>query len=167
VFVFGLLVFVAIGVLAWKFVAPGQRFLPEFSRLLTDPKMHSHAFAFLSGRSKVTGQSLGRDASVEIQLPRSKYGTSYLVVKVRASGVESLTGTQVDSRATDDAARRALYLLAMQDLQLSLEDGWLRALWSPKGLFIFPGGFSEEKWRKVLEAMHTVASSLEGRPNPS
>jgi hypothetical protein len=105
--------------------------------------------------------------SVEIQLPRGKYGTSYLVVKVRTSGVESLTGTQVDSRASDDAARRALFALAMQDLQLTMEEGWLRALWSPKGLFIFPGRYSEEKWPKVLEAMHTVASSLERRPNPS
>lgn len=164
---FGLLVFVAIGVLAWKFVAPGQRFLPEFSRLLTDPKRDSGGLSFLSGRSALSGQFRGRDVSAQIQLPRSKYGTSYLVVKIRTSAVESLTGTQVDSRATDDEARRALYLLAMQDLQLSVEEGWLRALWSPKGLFIFPGRFSEEKWRKALEAMHTVTSSLEGRPNPS
>lgn len=164
---FGLLVLVAIGVLAWKFVAPGQRFLPEFSRLLTEPKIHGGGLSFLSGRSALSGQFRGRDVSAQIQLPRSKYGTSYLVVKVRTSGVESLTGTQVDSRATDDAARRGLYLLAMQDLQLTMEEGWLRALWSPKGLFIFPGRFSEEKWRKVLEAMHSVASSLEGASNPS
>ena len=135
--------------------------------MLTDPKRDSGGLSFLSGRSALSGQFRGRDVSAQIQLPRSKYGTSYLVVKVRTSAVESLTGTQVDSRATDDEARRALYLLAMQDLQLSVEEGWLRALWSPKGLFIFPGRFSEEKWRKVLEAMHTVTSSLEGRSNPS
>ncbi len=164
---FGLLVVVGIGVLVWKFVTPGQRFLPEFSRLLTEPKIDSGGLSFLSGRSALSGQFRGRDVSAQIQLPRSKYGTSYLVVKVRAPGVESLTGTQVDSRASDDAARRALYVLAMQDLQLTVEEGWLRALWSPKGLFIFPGAFSEEKWRKVLEAMHTVASSLEGRSNPA
>jgi len=165
--VFGLLVFVAIGVLAWKFVAPGQRFLPEFSRLLTEPKLDSGGLSFVSGRSALSGQFRGRDVSAEIQLPRSKYGTSYLVVKVKTSGVETLTGSQLDSRATDDAARRALFALAMQDLQLTVEDGWLRALWSPKGLFIFPGRYSEEKWRQVLEAMHAVASSLERGPNPS
>ena len=164
---FGLLVLVGVGVLAWKFVAPGQRFLPEFSQLLSGPTIHRHALAFLSGRSALSGQFRGRDVSVQIQLPRGRYGTSYLVVKVRTSCAGSLTGTQLDSRATGDEARRALYALAMQDLQLSMEEGWLPALWSPKGFFIFPGAFSEEKWRKVLEAMHTVASSLEGRANAS
>jgi hypothetical protein len=34
-------------------------------------------------------------------------------------------------------------------------------MWKPVGFVIFPGTFSEEKWRPVLEAMRTVAASLE------
>jgi hypothetical protein len=34
-------------------------------------------------------------------------------------------------------------------------------MWKPQGFVIFPGRFSEEKWRQVLEAMQVVATSLE------
>jgi hypothetical protein len=42
-----------------------------------------------------------------------------------------------------------------------VESGWLKALWMPAGFVIFPGRFEEEKWRRVLEAMASVAASLE------
>ena len=164
---FAMLVFLGIGVLVWNFIEPGQRFLPEFSRLLTHPTIQRGRMSFLNGRSALSGQFRGREVAVELQLPRSEHGSSYVAVKVKTSGPRTLTGTEVDSRARSEEARRALYALAMQDLELIVEDGWLRALWSPKPFFIFPGRFSEERWRKILESMQTVASSLEGRPDPS
>ena len=51
--------------------------------------------------------------------------------------------------------------LAAHDLVLSVEDGWLKALWRPQGFVIFPGRFSEETWPQVLEAMRALATSLE------
>jgi hypothetical protein len=54
-----------------------------------------------------------------------------------------------------------LFSIAACDLLLSVEEGWLKALWKPQGFVIFPGQFSEEKWRQVLEAMQTVVTSLE------
>ena len=61
----------------------------------------------------------------------------------------------------DDAGKRALFTIAAQDLLLTVEDGWLKTMWKPIGFTIFPGRFAEEKWRPVLDAMQTVATSLE------
>ena len=61
---------------------------------------------------------------------------------------------------------RALVTLAGHDLVLNVEEGWLKALWRPQGFVIFPGSFSAEKWRQVLEAMHAVALSLEAAGSP-
>lgn len=165
---FGVLVLLLLGVVAWKFVLPGERFLSDFARLLTAARVERGAFSFLSGRSSATGRFNGREVVLTIQLPRSEYGSSYLIVAMRTQGPQTLTGTAIDSRVTDDAGRKALYTLAMKDLQLTVEDGWLRALWSPRGFFVFPRGrFTEERWRPVLEALDVVASSLERRPDPS
>ena len=67
----------------------------------------------------------------------------------------------IDARTRDDAGRRALFSIAAHDLLLSVEEGWLKALWRPHGFIIFPGRFSEEKWRQVLDAMQAVATSME------
>jgi len=54
-----------------------------------------------------------------------------------------------------------LVSIAAHDLLISVEEGWLKALWRPRGFGSFPGRFSEEKWRQVLEGMRAVATSLE------
>jgi hypothetical protein len=46
-------------------------------------------------------------------------------------------------------------------LAISVDEGWLKALWRPQGFMIFPGRLSAQKWGQVLEAMHAVALSLE------
>ena len=98
-----------------------------------------------------------------MQLKRSNHGQGYLVIAFRTPGVRSLNYDALDARVRDDAGRPALFTLVAQDLLLSVEDGWLKGLWRPQDFGFFPGRFSEEKWRKVLDAMQTVASSLEAR----
>ncbi|HET9267115.1 MAG TPA: hypothetical protein VFO31_03085 [Vicinamibacterales bacterium] len=34
-------------------------------------------------------------------------------------------------------------------------------MWQPQGFAIFPGRFSESRWRDVLQALRAVASSLD------
>jgi hypothetical protein len=152
---------VIVGVLVWKFVAPGERFLPGFAHLLTEPTIQRGTFSFFSGRSYARGRFQGRDVAIRLQLKRSRYGQGYLVVAVRTGGQPTLNYAGIDARTRDDAGRRALSLIVAHDLLPSVEEGWLKVLWRPQGFVIFPGRFSAEKWRQVLEAMQTLAASLE------
>jgi hypothetical protein len=142
-------------------MAPGERFLPRFASLLSEPTIQRGALSYFSGRSYATGRFQGREVAVRLQLKRSRYGQGYLVVALRTGGPPVLDYDAIDARTQDDAGRRALFAIAAHDLLVSVEGGWLKALWNPQGFVIFPGGFSDEKWRQVLEAMHTVATSLE------
>jgi hypothetical protein len=159
VFVFLLLLIV--GVITWRLVAPGAQFLPGFARLLTEPRVERTALSFFSGRSYATGRFQGREVVLRLQLKRSRYGQGYLVVAVRTGGPPALDYAGIDARTRDEAGRRALVSIAANDLLLSVEAGWLKALWRPQGFVIFPGRFSEQTWRQVLAAMHAVAGSLD------
>ena len=148
-------------VVAWKLVAPGREFLAGFARLLTEPSIQRGPFGFFSGRSYATGKFQDRDVAVRLQLKRRRYEQGYLVVAIRTSGPPMLDYDGIAARTRDEAGRRALFSLAANDLLLSVEEGWLKALWRPQGFVIFPGRLSEEKWRHVLDSMHLVATSLE------
>ena len=156
------LMLIVIGVVGWMFVAPTVQFLPAFSRMLTAPTVKQGLFGFLSGRSYAAGQFGGRDVAVRLQQRRSRrYQPGYLVVAVRTNGPAALDSNGIESHTRDEAGRRALFTIAANDLLLAVEDGWLKTLWKPEGFVFFPGRFEEEKWRPVLEAMRTVAASLE------
>ena len=158
---FAPLLLVVVGVIIWKVIAPGQQFLPGLASLLNDRRIDRHALSFFSGRSYATGRFHGREVAIRIQLKRSRYGQGYLVVAVRTLGPASLDYDGIDARTRDERGRRALVALAAHDLLLSVEEGWLKALWRPQGFVIFPGRFAEEKWRQVLAAMNEVATSIE------
>jgi hypothetical protein len=134
--------------------------------LLTDPVIKRGPFSLFSGRSYATGRFQGREVALRLQLKRSRYGQGYLVVATSTDGLPDLDYDGIEARARDEAGRRALYAIATHDLVLGLEKGWLRALWKPQGFTIFPGHFSEKKWREVLEAMQVLATSLERAAEP-
>ena len=143
--------------------APGRQFLGQFVRLLTSPTVQQGAWSFFSGRSYATGRYRDRDVAVRLQLKRSRYGQGYLVIAMPAGGPSTLDYAGLEGRIRHETGRRALATLANEDLLISVDEGWLKALWQPQGFFIFPGRFSEERWRGVLDAMHTLATSVEGR----
>jgi hypothetical protein len=155
------LLFVVAGVAVWLFIAPGMRFLPAFARLLTSPQIEQSPFSFFSGRSYVTGQFQGRDVAIRLQQSRRRYQLGYLVIAVRTAGVPTLDYNGIEARVQDDAGRAALFTIAARDLLLTVEDGWLKTMWKPMGFATFPGHFAEERWRSVLDAMGTIAASLE------
>ena len=161
-----LLTIAAAAATIWMIAAPGARFLPEFARLLSAPRIERGPFSFFSGRSYVRGAFQGREVAVRLQLKRSRYGQGYLVVALRLEGSATLDeaggGASIDAHIHDPAGRRALSLLASHDVLPSVEEGWLKGLWQPQGFIIFPGRFSPDKWRQVLESMRTLATSLEG-----
>jgi hypothetical protein len=149
------------GAVVWKLFAPSQRFLAAFGGLLADPVMTRSAAHFLTGRSYMNGMFAGRRVALRMQLKRTRYGQGYLVIALETAEREALDAIGIETRLRDDDGRRALFHLAAEDVLLSAESGWVKALWQPQGFVIFPGRFSEEKWRKVLTAMNTVAGSLE------
>ena len=155
------LLLLAVAVLAWKFAAPGNRFLPGFVRLLATPAILSSPLSFLSGRSEATGSHRDREVVATLQLKRGRHGIGSFVVAVRTASQDTLDGSSIDGRVRDEAGRRALFTLAAEDLVLSLDQRWLQALWRPTGFVFFPGPFDEARWARVLDAMVTVAASLD------
>lgn len=155
------LLLVAAGVAVWLFIVPSMRFLPAFARLLTTPQIEQNPVSFFSGRSYVTGQFHGRDIAIRLQQRRGRYQLGYLVIAVRTGGVLTLDYNGIEARVKDDAGRAALFTMASRDLLLTVEDGWLKTMWKPMGFATFPGPFAEDVWRPILDAMRTIASSLE------
>ena len=147
-------------------MASSEHFLSGLASVLTDPAIKRGPFSFFSGRSYATGRFQSREVALRLQLKRGRYAQGYLVVAVSTEGVPTLDYDGIEARVHDDAGRRALYAIASHDLVLGLDQGWLRALWKPQGFTIFPGRFSEQKWREVLEAMQTLATSLERASQP-
>ena len=137
------------------------------ARLLADPVVEGGAWSVLSGRSTASGTFDGRDVAVLLKLKRGRHDQGHLVVAMRTGGPVALDAAGVDASASGDGARRALFELAKHDLRLSVEDGWLKAMWQPNGFVIFPGRFSESRWRDVLQALQAVAASLDAVASPS
>jgi len=156
-----LLSLVAVVFVVWMLMAPGRAFLPGFARLLEAPVIQQSAFSFFSGRSYVTGRFGGREVAIRLQQRRGEHQVGYLVIAVRTGGPATLDASGIEAHTRDEAGRRALFTIAARDLLLTVEDGWLKTMWKPVGFVIFPGRFTEEKWRPVLEAMSTVAASVE------
>jgi hypothetical protein len=161
-----LLLLIVVAAAMWMIAAPGARFLPEFASLLTAPRIERGPFNFFSGRSYTSGEFQGREVVARLQLKRSRYGQGYLVLALRLEGSAALDEAggeaSIDAHVHDAAGRRALSLLASHDVLPSVEEGWLKGLWQPQGFIIFPGRFSADKWRQVLEGMRTLATSLGG-----
>jgi hypothetical protein len=158
---FPFLLLVIVAFVVWTLIAPGRAFLPSFAQLLTEAALQQSPLSFFSGRSYVTGRFSGREVAIRLQQKRGKYQVGYLVIAVRTGGPQTLDANGIEAHIRDEAGRQALFTIAASDLLLSVEGGWLKTAWMPVGFVIFPGRFAEEKWRPVLEAMVTVAASLE------
>lgn len=158
---FAPLLFAVVLVVLWWFLTSGERFLPEFARLLDQAVLHRGSFSVFYGRSSATGTFRGRDVAATLQLKRGRYTQGSLVIAMRVGGKMDLTYDGIEARTRDDAGRRALFTIAANDLLLNVEAGWLKALWQPTGFVIFPGSFSAETWQNVLEAMSAIAASFE------
>jgi hypothetical protein len=139
----------------------GERFLPEFARLLDQPVLHRGSFSVFYGLSSATGTFRGREVAAKLQLKRGRYTQGSLIIAMRVGGERELTYDGIEARTRDDSGRRALFTIAAHDILLNVEDGWLKALWQPGGFVIFPGSFSAQKWPTVLDAMSAIATSLD------
>jgi len=129
--------------------ASGERFLPEFARLLDQPVLHRGSLSVFDGLSSASGTFRGREVTATLQLKRGRYSQGSLVIAVRVGGDMALTYDDIEARTRDDSGRRALFTIAAHGILLNVEDGWLKGLCQPGGFVIFPGSFSAQKWRTV------------------
>jgi hypothetical protein len=128
---FPFLLLVAVGFVIWTLMAPGRAFLPGFAELLTQPVLQQSPLSFFSGRSYVLGRFGGREVAVRLQEKRGRYQVGYLVIAVRTGGPQTLDASGIETHTRDEAGRKALFTIAANDLPLSVEGGWLKALWMP------------------------------------
>jgi hypothetical protein len=166
----GPIVLAILGVIVWKLWTPALSFAQGFKALLERPTGSSGLWPFLKGRETVGGEYDGRPVLLILHHKRSRHGLGYLVVAMQA--MQPSNGTQAEPTSSgvfrewvrEPAARAASDDLELHhELKLSFGEGWMRATWQPHGLFIFPGPFEPERWRRVLRSMHTVVTSLEHR----
>lgn len=143
----------------------GTGFLPGFAKLLDRPQIVGGFANWLSGRSYLTGEFGGRKVVVLLQRKRGRHDLpGRLVVSMETGAAAAIDPHDCAGPSTDRVAEPALFTLeARHELRLTHQDGCLKALWQPIGFFIFPGRFEPTKWQSVLEAMDTVADSLERR----
>ena len=140
-------------------------FLPGFAQLLERPHIVGGFANWLSGRSYLTGEFGGRKVVVLLQRKRGRHDLpGRLVLSMETGAAAAIDLHDGTGPGLDRGAEPALFTLeARHELRLTHQDGCLKALWQPIGFFIFPGRFAPAKWLSVLEAMHTLADSLDRR----
>ena len=157
----GLLVFVIIGIVVWTLWAPAMGWTRAFAALLERPVTKSGFLPFQRGLETAAGGFEGRAVLLALHHKRGRHSVGYLVVALQprttiAAPAEALSTLQASE------AREALDELSGRlALDVSFEDGWLKARWQPGGFTIFPGRFDAQRWRRVLEAMSRIARCVE------
>jgi hypothetical protein len=161
----GLLFFVMLGAASMWFAygRPRTGFLPGFARLIERPEYVDGFDNRLAGRWFLKGEFRGRKIVILVQDGKGKY-SPLLVVSMETSAPLTMATHDFAGYRADRDGELALFALEVKhELALRHEERCLKAAWRPLSLF-FPGAFFDEpKWRSVLEAMHTLAGSIERR----
>jgi hypothetical protein len=146
------------------FGGPGPRFLVDFAKLFDHSKITAGFANRLARRSYLTGEFRGRKVLVTLQRKRGRYGRAYLVVSMETSAMKTVDAHEFSRFGQTRDAELALFALEGQHaLRLRHEPGCLKASWEPIIGIFFPGRFEQPKWQSVLEAMHTLAGTLDQR----
>jgi hypothetical protein len=164
----GSMVFVVLAILLaitmWSKSGP-PAFLRGFATLVEDPEFVDGGISRWVQRWFLKGQFRGRKVVIlfEQEIER-EYGKIVVSMETHATGemeTHDFTGYSADREG-----ELALFALdAKHDLKLRLGDGCLKALYAPPwpSLVGFAPRFDARKKRSVLEAMDTLAGSLERR----
>ena len=135
------------------------RFLPGFETLLERPEIVGSFSDHVAGRSCLKGEFRGRDVAILVE--HSDEESTLLVSMATGAARRMDTYDFADYRA-DREGEAALFALEVKhDLRLRHMDGYLKARGEPRKFF--PRSFDRSKWQSVLEAMETLARSMERR----
>lgn len=131
------------------------RFMPDLETLLQRPEFVSG----FGGRSLLKGEFRGRNVSILVQHADDE---PTLVMSMETRALRTWDTYDFANYKGDREGELALFTLEVKhELMLRHMDGCLKAAWQPLGLF--PRSGDRSKWQSVLEAMETLAGSIERR----
>lgn len=152
----------------WSAFARPTGFLAHFAKLLDRPEFVDGLANRLSNRSFLKGEFRGRKVVVMLQRMRGRY-RDRIIVSMETHASRLMDTFEFGGR-TDRETEMAVWALEVKhEFKLRHEEGCLKAMWAPTragdwvSLFSFPPRFEAPMWQSVLEAMLTVAGSLERR----
>jgi hypothetical protein len=143
---------------------PKKGFLPDFAKVLDRPEFVEGSDNRLLRRSFLKGEFRGRKVAVMLQLGWRRY-QPMVVVSMGTHAAATMESYQLTGFRGDREGELALFALEVtHELKLRHEDSCLKAKWAPFAFpLMFSPTFDPPKWQSVLEAMHTLAGSLERR----
>ena len=137
------------------YVRRKRRFLPHVEALLERPEFE----AGFGGRSLITGKFSGRNVAI---LAHETEDELTLLVSMETRAARTMDTYDFADYKGDRGGERALFALQVKhELMIRHVDGWLKAQWYPLGFF--RRTYDRSKWQSVLEAMNTLAGSIERR----
>ena len=151
------------------FWRPKATFLADFASLLDRPEFVHGLENTLVKRAFLKGEFRGRKVVVMLQNGRGQYSRNFIVSMETRAPVTMESHDFADYRG-DREGELALFALEVKhEFLLRHEEGCLKARWAPEKAmsfvnfdFNFPP-FDMQKCRSALEAMHTLAASIERR----
>ena len=147
---------------------PKTHFLSNFAKLLERPELVRGLENTLAHRMFLKGEFRGRNVVVLVQNARGTYGRK-LVVSMETHARLIVESYEFAGDRDDREGAQALFALETKhEFVLRHEECCLKARWAPhKTLRFFgldfPFDFKTEEGRCVLEAMDTLAGSIERR----
>ncbi len=150
------------------FGRPQRPFLPGFATLLDRPGFVHGLENTVARRRFLKGEFRGRKVVVLLQNGRGKYSRN-LVVSMETRAPVTMESYAFTGYKFDREGELALFALEVKhEFMLRHEESCLKARWAPHEVaalfnFDFPPNFDTEKSQSVLEAMHTLAGSIERR----
>jgi hypothetical protein len=155
---------IVVAIAVWlAYGRPRRGCLPDFATLLDRPEFVDGFGNKRIGRAFLKGEFRGRNVVIMLQDWRGRYR---VVLSMETHSAATMESYDFTGYRPDRETEMALFALEVKhDLRLMHRDATLKALWQPVAFFIFPnpGVFDPAKWQSVLEAMHTLAGSLERR----
>jgi len=153
-------------VAAWRLCGPRTGFLADFAKLLVHAEFVEGFGNWVIKRSFLKGKFHGRHVVVLLQRGRGKYPRT-LVISMETHADATIESSQFGGYRSDKEGELALFALeGKHGLEVMHEGGCLKARWRGepwRAFTTFPGSFDPPKWQNVLEAMNTLAGSLERR----
>jgi len=152
----------------WSYGRPKTGFLSDFAMLLDRPEFVHGLENTLAKRAFLKGEFRGRKVVVMLQNGRGEFSRN-LIVSMETHAAVALESYEFTGYRSDREGELALFALEVKhEFELRHEEGCLKARWAPQKMtslfnFDFPPDFDTEKCQSVLEAMHTLAGSIERR----
>jgi hypothetical protein len=161
---FLLVVVLLLAISVWAaYGRPGGSFLPEFAKLLDRSKIVAGKSDARITRARLDGEFRGRNVVILLERWRRQF-SNRIEVSLQTQAATTLETFSFTGDKVDREGELALFALEVNhELKLAHEDGHLKASRVWPSLFGFADRFDRAKWQSVLDAMHTLAGSLERR----